>query len=754
MSSEELEQVSKRQLLKRWFQNRMRQTCHFDPGGAAFASGLFLTGVIVMIITAMGNPSGFSLAVDALLHILVFSFIYWIGIFLMAALLSLLYFPLPRLSLAAVFGFYALIWRVYSEGNLEGIFLHVVSAGWTLFGFAAGICLIILNKTKGQPVISRSFKLAIPVIVMAFLFLYNPQSEKLNPVTSTELSETNQLEHLSNPSDEGNDPVRNFTYASGGDQHRDEFRYDMEIQTRTVDGSHYIDDWSNGRTFYFGYDETNLPLNGRVWMPDTNEGPYPLIVMVHGNHRMEHFSDEGYEYLGEMFARKGYAAISVDQNFLNFSGYTGIPSENYMLRPWILIQHLLEFQRHQLEGSDHAFSDFDLENVSLIGHSRGGQAVSMVVDHERFFEDDDTVNGIEMIDIKSIIAIAPTDRQIDEKRPRLSGVNYLTLHGAQDGDVHNFRGDRQFMRTNVSSTDELLHKASVYFTQGNHSQFNSDWGRFDMSLPGGWFLNRKHLMSADDQREATEVFTAAFLDMTIHGKTEYMSFFQDAAGGKAWLPDSGYLTRYKNSNSIELVSFDAGTDENAFREGGESHFRGFYETQVRQAEDRAGNTKATRGLVLGTRNKGVWEGELSSRLKNRIQNQESGAIGISLSNLGFELSEDGVDANPWEDSLNIRFSLVMANGEKITVESDDVHAVYPPIYSQYSRYPDLDPHMRGDKYSNPTEGVFHVYYFPLSYFEEQSAHFQTSGIEEFSLEVETGPAKIMVDWINWYPDYH
>ncbi|AOM83357.1 alpha/beta hydrolase [Salisediminibacterium beveridgei] len=751
MVQKELEHFSKRHLVKQWFLNRIRLTNHFDPGGIKLSLGLFVTGLIVMILTAMGNPSGFGLAVDMLLHILVFSGVYWLGIYLLAALLSLLYLPIPRLTIAAVSGFYGVVWRIYSEGNLEGLFLHVVTAGWAVFGLLLGICLIILTRTKEDPILIRSGKLAIPAASMVFLVFFNPQADDLNPVSTMDHSKAAPIESVSNPAENGSETIRHFTYASGGDQHRDEFRHGMEIQTRSVDGSHYIDDWPDSRTFFFGFDESALPLNGRVWMPDTDEGPFPVVLIVHGNHRMEHFSDEGYEYLGEMLAKKGYAAVSVDQNFLNYSGYTGIPSENYLLRPWILMQHLLEFQRHQLAGADHAFRDFDLDQVSLIGHSRGGQAVSMVADHGRFFADDDSVNGIEMIDLRSVIAIAPTDRQIDEKRPRLSGVNYMTIHGAHDGDVHNFRGDRQFMRTDVSSNENMIHKASVYLTEGNHSQFNSDWGRADMSLPGGMFLNRKHLMSAEEQRQASEVFISAFLDLTIRDKRDYIALFQDAASGSDWLPDSGYLTRYQNSKSKPLVSFDAGTDEFAFREGGESRFEGFYETKVRQAEDRAGNTKATRGLVLGTRTGGVWEAELSPRIKNRLP-EAGGAIGVSLANLGHELEDDGISANPWEDSLTMNFSVVMTNGETVTLSSDDIHAIYPPIYSQYSRYPELDQTMRGDKYTNPTEGIFHVYYFPLEKFREQSPRFQPSAIQSFLLEVEDGPAKIMVDWMNWYPE--
>lgn len=52
------------------------------------------------------------------------------------------------------------------------------------------------------------------------------------------------------------------------------------------------------KEMFWGFDEENLPLNGRVWMPE-GDGPFPLVLMVHGNHLMEDFSDAGYDYLGK-----------------------------------------------------------------------------------------------------------------------------------------------------------------------------------------------------------------------------------------------------------------------------------------------------------------------------------------------------------------------------------------------------------------------------------------------------------------------
>ena len=87
------------------------------------------------------------------------------------------------------------------------------------------------------------------------------------------------------------------------------------FQSTAVDASAYITKWSNLKTKFWGFDEHALPLNGRVWMPE-GEGPFPLALIVHGNHLMEDFSDGGYGYIGELLASKGIIAVSVDENFL------------------------------------------------------------------------------------------------------------------------------------------------------------------------------------------------------------------------------------------------------------------------------------------------------------------------------------------------------------------------------------------------------------------------------------------------------
>src|SRR5678810_1311370 len=122
-----------------------------------------------------------------------------------------------------------------------------------------------------------------------------------------------------NPGQAGTYPVRTLVYGSGTDKHRAAFRDSVALKTKTVDGSTMVSappEIAKDRAKYWGFDFKKLPINGRVWYPQ-GDGPFPLVLIVHGNHDMKDFSDPGYGYLGQHLASRGFILVSVDENFLN-----------------------------------------------------------------------------------------------------------------------------------------------------------------------------------------------------------------------------------------------------------------------------------------------------------------------------------------------------------------------------------------------------------------------------------------------------
>jgi len=370
---------------------------------------------------------------------------------------------------------------------------------------------------------------------------------------------------MADPSIPGTYDVKFVTYGSGTDKRRPEFCEEASLKTDAVDATPFVKEnkgWRmKFREWFWGFDFKEFPRNGRVWYPD-GEGPFPLVLCVHGNHHMGEFSDPGYAYLGELLASRGFIFVSVDENFFNGHWIGSLKSENDG-RGWMLLQHLKVCREwNQTEG--HPFFDkVDMQNIGIIGHSRGGEAAAIAGSFNRLshYPDDAKVEFDFNFHIKAIVSIAPSDGQYRPagRTTPLENVNYLTLQGAHDADVSTFSGARQYNR--VKFTDgQYWFKAYIYSYRSNHGQFNTVWGDNDWGKPWGMILNRKPLLSGEEQRKISSVYITAFLEIALHGKTGYIPFFRDYRRILEWLPEDIYINRFEDSSFRAVSDFDEDVD--------------------------------------------------------------------------------------------------------------------------------------------------------------------------------------------------
>jgi len=386
-------------------------------------------------------------------------------------------------------------------------------------------------------------------------------------------SVTTSLDGLPDPGLPGALAFRRFTYGSGTDRQRSEFASGVTLRSRSVDGARLIDGWEGAsgwaRTRYWGFDAKALPLNGRVWMPE-GAGPFPVVLIVHGNHHMEDFSDLGYAWLGEQFASHGVVAVSVDENFLN-SGFSdllagldgGLDTENDA-RGWMLLEHLRQL-REWNQTKDNVFAGkLDLDRVVLIGHSRGGEAVAEAALFNRLpaFPDDARQTFDYHFGIQGLIAIAPVDGQYDPRgrKTRIEDVNYLVIHGSLDGDVQSFMGTSQFARVTFPECVSCF-KSSVYVLGANHGQFNTGWGRSDSAMPGRLFLNLEPIMDEELQRSVARPLFTAFLLTTLFGRDEYRSVFEAVPRSAPWIAQPVELiTDFRTGDELVIADFEEDAD--------------------------------------------------------------------------------------------------------------------------------------------------------------------------------------------------
>ena len=380
----------------------------------------------------------------------------------------------------------------------------------------------------------------------------------------------NQPEHLNtvDPSAQGEYEVDSLTYGSGDDRRRSEYAGEAALITPRVDGSNFVDGWDklSGklRTFYWKVEPDALPLNGRVWFPQ-GEGPFPLVLMVHGNHADRDFSDPGYAYLGRHFASRGSIAVSVDQNFLNgaWSDFSSSLNTENDCRGWLLLKHLEQWGRWNRNDTCLFFGKVDLDRVVLIGHSRGGEAVSIASCFNQlpYYPDNAEEKFQFGFGIRGIAAIAPVDGQYYPAGipTPVQNVNYFTIQGSMDADLRDYHGLRQMRR--VEFTDEGFHFAAGLYVHGaNHGQFNQSWGKFDIDYPSYLMLNRKAIIPAVDQEQIALVYLTAFVEESVNPGAGYVDLFKDYRRGKEWLPDVVFLNQYHESSSTILCDFEEDID--------------------------------------------------------------------------------------------------------------------------------------------------------------------------------------------------
>ncbi len=373
---------------------------------------------------------------------------------------------------------------------------------------------------------------------------------------------------LQNPSSKGNHEVRFITYGSGEDKRRSYYGSKADVITRPVNGSAFLSSWKglSGRlrSWYFGFDRYSLPLNAKVWYP-AGEGPFPLVLAVHGNHLAQDWSEGGYAYLGELLASRGYIFVSVDQNFLNGSFtniFRGLRNENDA-RGWLLLKHLDQWEKWNSDSLSLFFKKPDMNNIALIGHSRGGEAAghAALFNTLPHYPDD----GRELFDfnfnIRSIISIAPSDRQYEPAGTGtpLKDINYFVMHGSHDADVQSFMGMRQYNRLSFSG-DFNGFKSALYIYRANHGQFNTSWGRRDLPSPRINLFNLRQLLTEENQQKIAMVYISAFLEATLKKEKDFRQLFRDHRTGREWLPETIFLNQYKQSGMIFISDYNEDLD--------------------------------------------------------------------------------------------------------------------------------------------------------------------------------------------------
>lgn len=311
-----------------------------------------------------------------------------------------------------------------------------------------------------------------------------------------------------------------------------------------------------------GYEFDKVPVKGQIWYPE-GESNRPVFFMVHGNHDSFVPSYLGYDYLGEYLASNGYVVISVDENIINATG------EGNDKRAILLLDNMNAILDLNKTEDSTLFGLIDEERIAIGGHSRGGEmvATAYLFNDMDVYPEDGNIKFNYHFNITSIVAIAPV---VDQYMPvdqavEISDVSYLLLHGSNDQDVSSMMGEKQYNNITFSEDcDEFNFKSSVYILGANHGQFNSRWGRYDMSGITNNFLNTYNFIDEADQKLIAKAYIRTFLDVTLGEDDTYKSLMSDYKAYTDYLPDTVYITNYSDSDYISICDFDDTTCINRY----------------------------------------------------------------------------------------------------------------------------------------------------------------------------------------------
>lgn len=580
------------------------------------------------------------------------------------------------------------------------------------------------------------------------------------------------------PSQVGTYEVATLFYGSGTDRRRPEYGEKVDLATDPVDASdlltnlHGFKAWA--RRKYWGFEPKDLPLNARVWYPK-GPGPFPLVLVVHGNHKMEEFSDPGYGYLGELLASRGFILASIDENFLNSNWAGDLGGENNV-RGWLLLKHL-QLWRTWNDQEDNPFHDkVDLSNIALIGHSRGGEAIVHAAAFNRlqYYPDNAKIAFDFDFAIKTLIAIAPIDGQYEPvgMPTPIENVNYLVLQGSHDGDVDFFAGARTYHRIKFTDRDYWM-KTALYIHRANHGQFNTVWGPYDVGPPLKHLLARGALLASRDQRRIAQVYIAAFLEATLRDRREYIPMFRDHRRAAAWLPDTVYFNRFADSRQRVISDFDESIDVTRTTvEGGTQTGSNLGLWRHRRLEGRNGWSFQDHAAVLGwnttlavprtAEDAPSYTITLPEDLPDRWHVDDHTILTFCLADTcdTCEPSKDATttaapeanappaeepnlpDPGPGKPPIDLTIELVASDGAVARLPLSHIYPVQPILKVTFTKWPSWEK-MR---YKSATEPVLQTYEIPLSDFVAANAKFQPRLLRQIRFRFDrTNTAVLLLD---------
>lgn len=257
---------------------------------------------------------------------------------------------------------------------------------------------------------------------------------------------------------------------------------------------------------------------------------------------------QGYDYMAEHLASHGYIVLSGSANDVNdkdLAGDAGVQARaQIILRTLDMFRAINNGERTTDDGdptdANLSTNDFsalvgamNFDKVGLMGHSRGGQAVSHVVNYNRGSDRGAEGEIDAPHNLAAIFALAPTD--FDEIT--VTNTAFATLLPYCDGDVSNLQGARTFDNSRYVDGQENGLLFQITTMGANHNYYNTVWTNDDYSNGYEWCsrdVENNGRDNPENQRRHGEFLMSSFFRLFLGDEKQFLSYWQ----GNAHLPES------------------------------------------------------------------------------------------------------------------------------------------------------------------------------------------------------------------------
>lgn len=227
-------------------------------------------------------------------------------------------------------------------------------------------------------------------------------------------------------------------------------------------------------------------LNGVIAVPGGEGGPYPVVLILHGNHHgcptdemgvdrwpcdpgVEQPNYRGFSYLVRALAARGYVALSMNINAENTFGF-GEPVPGERLRQLVDV-HLGALAAAAAGGSNDFGVDLagraDVGRLALVGHSQGGEESLRLA--RQLHDEGGAAESLSYGPASGVLLLASTATAVEPAGG--SPVPMAIVLPNCDGDVISQEG-QHFYEAARLAPQQAEWATSAWLARGNHNYFN------------------------------------------------------------------------------------------------------------------------------------------------------------------------------------------------------------------------------------------------------------------------------------------